>query len=55
MLEYFIWVSPSAGLESSWFPSVFSGVFTAKEVDGLGDKQSGDTQRLMYRHSWRPF
>ena len=34
--------------------SVFSVVLIAEEVDGVEDKGSG-AQRLMYRHSWRPF
>lgn len=37
-------VSPlSAGSESSGFSSVFSGVFTAEEVDGVGNEWSQDT------------
>ena len=30
-------------------------VSTAEEVDGVGDKGSGDAKRLMYIHFWRPF
>ena len=33
----------SAGSELSGSCSVFSGVFLAEEVDGVGDKGSGDT------------
>ena len=37
--EYSVWISPSsAGLRSSGSHSVFSGVLTAEEVDGVGDK-----------------
>jgi hypothetical protein len=34
---------------------VFSGVFVAEEVDGLGDVGLGETTVVMYRHSQRHF
>ena len=43
LLLCFFWISPSsAGSESSGPSSMFSGVFIAEEVDGVGDKGSGD-------------
>jgi len=42
--EQSFWISPlSAGSGSSASSSVFSGVFVAGEVDGIGNKGSGDT------------
>jgi hypothetical protein len=42
-----MWIShSSAGVDSSGFSSVFSGVFLAEEVDGVGDKGLGDTTTL---------
>jgi hypothetical protein len=38
-----IWISPSAGSGSSGSSSVFSGLFIAEEVDGVGDEGSRDT------------
>ena len=44
LMVYSIWISLSfAGLGLSRSSSVFSGVLTAEEVDGVGDKWSGDT------------
>jgi hypothetical protein len=36
---------------------MFSGVFIAEEVDGVGHNGSGDTTMVDvgYRHSWRSF
>jgi hypothetical protein len=42
--EQSFWMSPtSAGSGSSASSSVFSGVFVDGEVDGIGNKGSGDT------------
>ena len=43
----------SAGSGSSASSSIFSGVFGAEEVDGVGDKGSGDTTvdvQTLFKH-----
>jgi hypothetical protein len=44
----------------SWFGVIrvlfcISGVLIAEEVGGVGDKVSGDTATLVYRHALKPF
>jgi hypothetical protein len=52
---YSIWISPSsAGSGSSGPSSVFSGII-AEEVDGVGDKGSGDITMVGVQTFWEVF